>query len=61
MVELAFSCPTTGEKIDPGIDGGAPDGAGTDGGRFAALHVRCPHCGEHHEFKIGDVALDEAA
>jgi phage terminase large subunit GpA-like protein len=61
MDELEFSCPTTGEKIDPGIDGAAADCAGTDGVRFAALYVRCPHCGEHHEFKIGDVVLNEAA
>jgi hypothetical protein len=61
MVDLVFSCPTTGEKIEPGIEDGAPDCADTEAVRFAALYVRCPHCGEHHEFKIGDAALDEAA
>ncbi|MGB6539136.1 MAG: hypothetical protein WBF58_24605 [Xanthobacteraceae bacterium] len=61
MIELAFSCPITGEKINPGIDDTAADCADTDGIRFAALHVRCPHCGDHHEIKIGEVALNEAA
>jgi phage terminase large subunit GpA-like protein len=61
MIDLVFSCPTTGEKIEPGIDDVTAQCAGTDGVRFAALYVRCPHCGEHHEIKIGDVALNEAA
>jgi predicted RNA-binding Zn-ribbon protein involved in translation (DUF1610 family) len=57
---LAFSCPKTGQQIDPGIEDAAPGQQGA-GARFTALHVRCPHCGEHHEIKIDDEALDEAA
>jgi Zn finger protein HypA/HybF involved in hydrogenase expression len=58
---LVFCCPNTGEKIDPGIDGAEAGRTGTDVVRFTALHVRCPHCGEHHEIKTGDDALIEAA
>ena len=61
MGVLVFSCPQTGHEIDPGIDGVAPAQQGADGARFVALHVRCPHCGEHHEIKIDDDALNEAA
>ena len=55
MGAYVFSCPITGDKIDPGIE------AGMDGIRFAALHVRCPHCSEHHEIRIEETALDEQA
>lgn len=63
MGTFLFSCPKTGGSIDPGIDGaeaGALDG--TSAIRFAALYVRCPHCGEHHEIKIDQSELlNEAA
>jgi phage terminase large subunit GpA-like protein len=29
--------------------------------RFVALHVRCPHCGEHHEIRIDDAVVHQAA
>ena len=58
MSVLVFSCPETGHEIDPGIEDTGP---GEEGARFVALHVRCPHCGEHHEIKIDDDALNEAA
>jgi phage terminase large subunit GpA-like protein len=58
---FAFCCPNTGDEIDPGIEGVEAGQTGTDGVRFAALYVRCPHCGEHHEIKIDDDALIEAA
>jgi len=61
MTGCVFSCPKTGAEIDPGIEGAEAGVAGSDGVRFAALHVRCPHCGEHHEIKIGADVLDEAA
>ena len=59
MTELRFYCPASGQEIDHGIEaaGSIPSGAV----RFEALHVRCPHCGEHHEIKIDDDALNEAA
>jgi predicted RNA-binding Zn-ribbon protein involved in translation (DUF1610 family) len=61
MGASVFLCPKTGHEIDPGIDGAAPSQQGAHGARFVALHVRCPHCGEHHEIKIDDDALNEAA
>lgn len=54
-----FFCPKTGAEIDPGIEDA--DLTGSDGVRFTALHVRCPHCGEHHEIMIDRDALTEAA
>jgi phage terminase large subunit GpA-like protein len=56
-----FSCPKTGAAIDPGIEDANADFAGPDGAAFAALYVRCPHCGEHHELKIERDVLTEAA
>ena len=53
MSALIFSCPTTGQEIDPGIE--VTETNSSDGGlRFVALNVRCPHCGEHHELEIGE-------
>ena len=56
-----FSCPKTGVAIDPGIEGAEAEGAASDTVLFTALHVRCPHCGEHHEIEIEREALTEAA
>jgi hypothetical protein len=58
---FSFRCPTTGREIDPGIDCGESGLRGTDAIRFVALHVRCPHCSEHHEIKIDEDALNKAA
>jgi hypothetical protein len=58
MSALIFSCPNTGREIDPGIDGAETNPSGEGGLRFVALNVRCPHCGEHHELKIGEGALE---
>ncbi len=60
MSALTFSCPTTGQEIDPGLEGAETNQSGDSGLRFVALNVRCPHCGEHHEIKIGDGALEAA-
>ena len=57
MSALIFSCPTTGREIDPGIEGAEMNPSGESGLRFIALNVRCPHCGEHHELKIGEDAF----
>jgi hypothetical protein len=55
---VRFFCPNTGGEIDPGID----DVEGAEAAlRFTALHVRCAHCGKHHEIKVEDAALTEAA
>ena len=61
MSDIVFSCPITGREIDPGIDIAEMVGHRARDIRFVALHVRCPHCSEHHEIKIGDDALNEAA
>jgi hypothetical protein len=61
MGALIFSCPTTGQEIDPGIEVAETNPSGESGLRFVALNVRCPHCGEHHELKIGESALGAAA
>jgi hypothetical protein len=61
MDSFVFSCPNTGREIDPGledIDLGHRPGSSL---RFVALHVRCAHCGEHHEIKLAEAVLDEAA
>lgn len=61
MSSILFRCPQTGREIEPGIDGAGPEGHGAAGVRFVALHIRCPHCGEHHEIKIDEDGLEEAA
>jgi len=60
-MEWVFSCPKTGAEIDPGIEGAEANPFGSDGIEFAALYVRCTHCGEHHEIKIERETLNEAA
>jgi hypothetical protein len=55
---VSFFCPKTGGEINPGIEDIEHAEAAL---RFTALHVRCGHCGEHHEIKIEDAALTEAA
>lgn len=61
MGVLIFRCPATGREIDPGIEAAETSLAGAYGPRFAALYVRCPHCGDHHEIKIDEALLNEAA
>jgi len=58
MAVVSFSCPKTGGEIDPGIEDIEHNETAL---RFTALYVRCCHCGEHHEIKIDEVALNEAA
>lgn len=58
MGAVKFVCPKTGDEIDPGIE--EIEFAST-AAQFTALHVRCAHCGEHHEIKIQEAALNEAA
>lgn len=58
MGAVKFCCPKTGHEIDPGIEDIEPASAAT---RFTALHVRCTHCGEHHEIKVEEAALNKAA
>jgi len=58
MGAVRFFCPNTGGEIDPGIEDIEPADASS---RFSALYVRCAHCGDHHEIKIEEAALTEAA
>ena len=59
MSALKFCCPTTGEEIDPGIDDDIDPALAPL--HYTALFVRCRHCGDHHEIKIDEAALTEAA
>jgi hypothetical protein len=59
MRKSVFCCPATGQEIDPGLEAAGPDQSSTV--HFTALHVRCPHCLEHHEIKIDGETLNEAA
>ena len=61
METSVFHCPKTGREIDPGIEPAEAGRPGADAVRFAALYVRCMHCGEHHEIKIADADLLNAA
>ena len=61
MGHPVFHCPNTGREIDPGIENAGPSSSAADAARFAALYVRCTHCGEHHEIKIADADLLNAA
>ena len=58
MSALKFCCPKTGEDIDPGIEDIDSSAVPL---HFSALFVRCRHCGDHHEIKIDEAALTEAA
>jgi hypothetical protein len=59
MSELKFYCPISGRAIDPGVE--QSEARQSANVRFEALHVRCPHCGNHHEIKIEEAALTAAA
>ena len=61
MGVLVFRCPTTDRAIDPGIEDAVTRDDGQSTIFFVALHVRCPHCGEHHEIKIDRQSWNEAA
>lgn len=61
MIGFEFSCPNTGGRIEHGIEDAECNQAGAKRVRFTAFHVRCPHCGEHHEIEIDDDTLNAAA
>ena len=58
MERLYFTCPKSGERIDVGIESEL-----TTLLQIRAEHVRahCPHCGEWHEWPIGEAYLPPAA
>jgi hypothetical protein len=58
MDRLFFRCPTTGEKIDAGVE--------TELGtllkiRHETLRSRCPSCGQAHQWLVKDAFLTKAA
>jgi hypothetical protein len=58
MERLLFICPVTGRVVDVGIE--------TEIGtllriRSKTLRSQCPACGQHHEWKVRDAALPQAA
>lgn len=61
MRAYVFHRPNPGQPIDLGLGLEGTEANHTGTVRFSALHVRCRHGGEHHEIKIDDVVLTEAA
>jgi transcription elongation factor Elf1 len=58
MERLFFTCPATGRDVDVGI--------ATEIGTLLRIksntvRARCPACGQWHEWKVRDAALEKAA
>jgi predicted RNA-binding Zn-ribbon protein involved in translation (DUF1610 family) len=58
MERLIFTCPTTGKKIDIGVE--------TEIGtllriRTETVRAACPACGEPHEWSVNDASLNPTA
>lgn len=58
MERLHFNCPNTGEIIDTGIDSELDTLLRI---RDKRVLVRCPQCGERHEWRVRDAQLEQAA
>jgi hypothetical protein len=55
---LVFVCPHTGRKIDSGVESELQTLLRIRGNKVRA---RCDHCGETHEWVVGDAQLARAA
>ncbi|MCC6475160.1 MAG: hypothetical protein IT514_15615 [Burkholderiales bacterium] len=57
MDRLYFACPTTGRKVDVGIESELDTVL-----RIKSEHVTsaCPHCGQRHEWLVRDAYLSKA-
>ncbi len=55
MERLYFSCPTTGLKVDPGIESELGTLLQIRGEQVTA---HCPHCGQTHTWHVGDAQLE---
>jgi endogenous inhibitor of DNA gyrase (YacG/DUF329 family) len=58
MERLYFTCPTTGQSVDVGIE--------SDVGTLLRIRMKrvtanCPVCGKQHEWPIADARLEKAA
>ncbi len=58
MERLRFVCPKTGLTIDVGIESELQTFLRIRGNR---LRIACPHCGQAHEWRVGDGHLAKAA
>jgi len=58
MVDLKFTCPTTGRMIASGIE---TDSNTLSQIRSYTLKISCPHCAETHRFPIESGRFEAAA
>lgn len=58
MERLYFVCPTTGKNVDVGIESELQTLLRI---RMNPVRMRCPACGERHEWQVRDGQLGNAA
>jgi endogenous inhibitor of DNA gyrase (YacG/DUF329 family) len=58
MERLYFVCPTTGKTVDVGIETELDTLLRI---RMDRVRLRCPVCGERHEWQVRDAQLGNAA
>jgi predicted RNA-binding Zn-ribbon protein involved in translation (DUF1610 family) len=58
MEHLIFVCPTTGLRVDSGVESEIGTLLRI---RNKNLRVHCPECGEWHEWRVRDAFLAKAA
>jgi predicted RNA-binding Zn-ribbon protein involved in translation (DUF1610 family) len=58
MERLHFNCPNTGHAVDTGIESELDTLLRI---RNKRVRVRCPQCGELHEWRVRDAQLEQAA
>jgi predicted RNA-binding Zn-ribbon protein involved in translation (DUF1610 family) len=58
MERLHFNCPNTGKVIDVGIESELDTLLRI---RDKRVMARCPQCGEHHEWRVAEAQLQQAA
>jgi hypothetical protein len=58
MERLYFTCPRTRKRIDPGIESELDTLLRI---RASPVRLRCPICGERHEWQVRDAQLAKAA
>jgi hypothetical protein len=58
MERLYFTCPRTRERVDAGIESELETLLRI---RASPVRLRCPVCGERHEWQVRDAQLTKAA
>jgi hypothetical protein len=58
MEHLIFVCPTTGREVDSGVESEISTLLRI---RQQTMRMRCPACGEWHEWSVRDAFLARAA